>query len=162
MDHDFGSKWHFNASYRYYKLLRATTNQVDVGGFFPGDTLGSAASLSNRPQVPWFFVAGLTTNVTSNTTNDLHYSFLRNYWSWSDPGGIPQFSQLGSNVGGAALEPFGESQNLMLGPYNVATQSVRTRFWDGHDNFLRDDWTMLEGQSPPYLRRCLPTQLGLA
>ena len=145
LDHDFGSKWHFNSSYRYYKLLRATTNQVDVGGAFPGDTLGSAASLSNRPQVPWFLVAGLTTNVTSNTTNDLHYSFLRNYWSWSDPGGIAQFSQLGANVGGAALEPFGETQNEVLSPYNVNTQSVRTRFWDGHDNFLRDDWTMLKG-----------------
>jgi len=27
----------------------------------------------------------------------------------------------------------------------VNTQSVRTRFWDGHDNFIRDDWTMLKG-----------------
>src|SRR5690348_5458403 len=35
LDHDFGSKWHFNAAYRYYKLVRSTTNQVDIGGFFP-------------------------------------------------------------------------------------------------------------------------------
>src|SRR5438094_3785604 len=25
LDHDFGAKWHFNSSYRYYKLVRATT-----------------------------------------------------------------------------------------------------------------------------------------
>jgi Carboxypeptidase regulatory-like domain len=144
IDHDFGSKFHFTSSYRYYKLVRSTTSQVDVGGFFPGDTLGTAAALSVRPQQPWYFVAGLTINVTTNTTNDLHYSFLRNYWSWSNPGGVPQFAQLGTDVGGAALEPFGETANP-LAPYNVNTQSVRTRFWDGHDNFLRDDWTMLKG-----------------
>jgi hypothetical protein len=148
VDHDFSPKWHFNSSYRYYKLVRATTNQVDVGGAFAGDTLGAGAALSQRPQVPWYFVAGLTTNITSNTTNDLHYSYLRNYWSWQDPGGIAQFSQLG-----AAIEPLGESTiscfgvtcPVTLGPYNVNTQSVRTRFWDGHDNFLRDDITMLKG-----------------
>src|SRR5579859_2467500 len=140
VDHDFGSKWHFNAAYRYYGLRLATTSQVDVGGFFPGDTLGTPAALSNRPQQPWYFVAGITTNVTSNTTNDFHYSFLRNYWSWGDPGGVPQFSNIP-----AALEIFGEFSTTALIPYNVNTQSVRTRFWDGHDNFFRDDWTMLKG-----------------
>jgi len=138
--HDFGSKWHFNSSYRYYKLVRTTTNQVDVGGFFPGDTLGTPSALSSRPQQPWFYVAGLTTNVTSNTTNDLHFSYVRNFWSWGDPGGVAQFSQLGG-----ALEPFGEFATTALTPYNVNTQSVRTRFWDGQDKFLRDDWTMLKG-----------------
>ncbi|MGH9741624.1 MAG: carboxypeptidase-like regulatory domain-containing protein, partial [Candidatus Acidiferrum sp.] len=54
LDHDFGSKFHFNASYRYYKLVRSTTSQVDIGGFFPGDTLGTPSALSVRPQQPWF------------------------------------------------------------------------------------------------------------
>ena len=40
LDHDFGSKFHFNSSYRYYTLYRTTTSQVDIGGFFPGDTFG--------------------------------------------------------------------------------------------------------------------------
>ncbi|MGC2831294.1 MAG: carboxypeptidase-like regulatory domain-containing protein [Candidatus Acidiferrum sp.] len=145
IDHDFGSKFHFNASYRYYTLHRTTNSQVDVGGFFTGDTLGTPASQSNRPQQPWYFVAGLTINVTSNTTNDLHFSYLRNYWAWNATGGTPQYSQLGTDVGGAALEPFGEVSTTVLAPYNVNTQNVRTRFWDGQDKFLRDDWTMLKG-----------------
>jgi Carboxypeptidase regulatory-like domain len=140
LDHDFGSKWHFTSSYRYYKLLLATKSQIDVGGFFAGDTLGTPSSLSVRPQQPWYYVAGLTTNITSHTTNDFHFSYLRNYWSWSNPGGVPQFSQLGG-----ALEPFGESATQALTPYNVNTQNVRTRFWDGHDTFIRDDVTMLKG-----------------
>ncbi len=139
LDHDFGSKWHFTSSYRYYRLNLTTGSETDIGGFFPGDTLGNPASVSNRPQQPWFFVAGLTTNVTSNTTNDLHFSYLRNYWAWNAAGGPPQFSQLGG-----ALEPFGESTTV-LAPYNVNTQNVRTRFWDGQDKFLRDDVTMLKG-----------------
>jgi hypothetical protein len=34
LDHDFGPKWHFNSTYRYYHMKRDTTNQVDIGGFF--------------------------------------------------------------------------------------------------------------------------------
>lgn len=140
VDHDFGSKWHFTGSYRFYRLQRTTNSQVDIGGFFPGDTLGTPTSQSNRPQQPWFVVAGLTTNITSNTTNDFHFSYLRNYWAWNATGGPPQFSQLGG-----ALEPLGEFSTTALTPYNVNTQSVRTRFWDGQDKFFRDDLTMLKG-----------------
>ena len=41
-------------------------------------------------------------------------------------------------------EPGGETTSL-LAPYNVNTQSIRTRFWDGHDHFFRDDVTLLKG-----------------
>jgi hypothetical protein len=140
IDHDFGSKWHFNSSYRYYKLIRATPSQVDIGGLFAGDTLGTPAAVSSRPQKPWYLVVGLTTNLTPNLTNDFHYSYLRNFWQWLDKGGLPQFSQLGG-----ALEPLGESHYASLTPYNVDTQNVRTRFWDGKDHFFRDDLTLLKG-----------------
>src|ERR1700719_129543 len=61
VDHDFGAKWHFMSSYRYYHLKRATDDQVDIGGFFQGDTLGTPTALTNRPQVPWYLVLGETT-----------------------------------------------------------------------------------------------------
>ncbi len=140
IDHDFGAKWHFNSSYRYYKLIRATPSQIDIGGLFPGDKLGTPAAVSSRPQKPWYLVVGLTTNITPNLTNDFHYSYLRNFWQWLDRGGLPQFSQLGG-----ALEPLGESHYSSLTPYNVDTQNVRTRFWDGKDHFFRDDLTLLKG-----------------
>jgi Carboxypeptidase regulatory-like domain len=141
VDHDFGSKWHFMVSYRYFKLTKATTNQVDIGGVFKGDTLNVPTALANRPQDPWYVVAGLTTNISSTFTNDFHYSYLRNIWSWADGNAPPQISGLGG-----ALEPFGESSPLqVLSPYNVDTQDIRTRFWDGHDHFLRDDLTKLKG-----------------
>ncbi len=140
LDHDFGSNWHFMSSYRYYKLTRASTSQVDIGGMLPGDTLGVPASVQSRPQQPWFFVIGLTTNIRPNLTNDFHYNYLRNYWSWSGAEDTPQFSQLGG-----ALEIFGESATASLVPYNLNTQSVRTRFWDGQDHMFRDDLSWLRG-----------------
>jgi hypothetical protein len=139
IDHDFGPKWHFMSSYRYYHLKRATDDQVDIGGFFGGN-VGNPTALTNRPQVPWYLVLGMTTNVSSNVTNDFRYSYLRNYWAWASSGDPAQFSTLG-----AALEPFGETRNEALTPYNVNTQQTRTRFWDGKDHFIRDDVSWLKG-----------------
>jgi hypothetical protein len=139
IDHDFGAKWHFTGSYRYYRFVRATNSQVDIGGFFPGDKLGVPASLSSRPQIPWFYVAGLTTDVSPTTTNDFHWSFLRNWWAWGSNDAPVQEAGLG-----AALEPLGETSSP-LAPYNVNTQNVRTRFWDGQDHMFRDDVTTVRG-----------------
>ena len=133
LDHDFGARFHFMSSYRYYHLLRAATSQIDI-------TNGVMSSTANRPQVPWYLVYGLTTNITPNITNDIHYSYLRNFWSWSTKGAPPQVS--GTT---AAIEPFGESATNVLSNYNVNTQNVRTRFWDGQDHLLRDDLTWLKG-----------------
>jgi len=141
LDHDFGSKWHFMSSYRYYHLTRATTDQVDIGGFFPGDTLGTPTSLSNRPQVPWYLVAGITGQLTNNITNNFTYNYLRNFWQWGTAGDPPQFPGLAG-----ALEPGGESATQALLPYNVNTQQTRTRYWDGQDNMFRDDVTWLHGK----------------
>ena len=40
---------------------------------------------------------------------------------------------------GGALEPNGESATNVLAPFNLDTQDVRTSFWDGQDNMIRDD-----------------------
>ena len=144
VDHDFGDKWHFMSSYRYYNLQNAGNQQVDIGGLVPGDTLGIPHTLASLPQQPWFLVAGLTGNITNNFTNDIRYSFLRNWWQWGRYGGVPQFPGLGG-----ALEPGGEggaSTGFALTPYNVNTQNTRTRFWDGQDNMIRDDATWIHGK----------------
>jgi Carboxypeptidase regulatory-like domain len=140
IDHDFTQKWRFNSSYRYFNQSQASNSQVDIGGFFSGDKSGVPVATASHPLAPWYFVAGLTTTVTTNTTNDFHYSFLRNDWSWVTNNAPAQVSGLGG-----AMEPFGESATNVLAPVNVNTSSIRQRTWDGHDNFLRDDVTMLKG-----------------
>jgi len=139
IDHDFSAKWHWFASYRYFKLTQAYSSQYDIGGFFPGDTKGVPDSTASRPYQPSYLVSGLTTNITSNTTNEFHYSFMRNFWQWGTDNAPPQVSGLGG-----ALEPFGETSNV-LAPFNVNTQNIRTRFWDGQDHFLSDNVSMLKG-----------------
>jgi hypothetical protein len=133
LDHDFGPKWHFYTTYRYYRQQRATGNQIDI-------TDGKPASTAARPSEPWYLTASLSTNVTNALTNDFHYSFLRNWWARSSLGDPPQVTGLGG-----ALEPGGEQSTNVLAPINLDTQNVRTRFWDGKDNMLRDDISWLKG-----------------
>ena len=140
LDHDFGQKWHLMASYRYYRLNNLTSNQVDIGGVLPGDKIGTPIALTPRPQTPWFFVVGVTTNISSSLTNDFHYSYTRNNWVWKGAGAPPQVAGAGG-----VIEPLGESATNVLAPFNVNAQNIRTRIWDGKDNFFRDDISKLKG-----------------
>jgi len=143
VDHDFGPKWHFMSSYRWNKLTANNDNQVDIGGFFSGDTKGVPTSISKGPLQSYLFVAALTTNISTNTTNDFHYSFLRNWWAYARQGDTPQTATLGGALETFSGQTAGEDQDL--GPYNVNTQNTRNRFWDGQDQMVRDDVSMLKG-----------------
>jgi hypothetical protein len=134
LDHDFGSKWHFYTTYRYYRQQRATGNQINIAG-------GKPVSTAARPSKPWYYTASVNTNITNNLTNDFHYSFLRNWWARSSLADPPQVTGLGG-----ALEPEGESSTNVLAPLNLDTQDVRTRFWDGKDHMFRDDVSWLKGK----------------
>ena len=139
IDHDFNDKWHWMASYRDYKLIKLGTQQVDIGGALPGDTLGTPAARAIRPLQPSYWVTGMTTNITPTTTNDFRFSYLRNFWQWGTSAAPPQLPGLGG-----ALEIGGETSSALI-PYNVNTQSVRQRFWDGQDKMIRDDVTKIKG-----------------
>jgi hypothetical protein len=141
IDHDFSDKQHFYLTYRDYKLVSLTGSQVDIGGALPGDKFGIPTAKAPRPQQPSVWTAGLTSVITPTTTNTFVFAYLRQFWQWSDQNGPPQ----GFGLGGA-LEIGGEAgAGSGLIPYNVNTQSVRQRFWDGQDKQLRDDLTMLKG-----------------
>src|SRR5262245_59286028 len=138
LDHDFGPKWRFMASYRYYDFNQLANTQIDIGGLL-GGSLGQAVSKAPRVQKPGYFVVGLTTSISPRLTNDFHYNYLRNYWEWGTAGAPPQLPGLGG-----AVEIGGESANALI-PYNVNTQNVRQRFWDGQDHAFRDDLSLVEG-----------------
>ncbi len=140
IDHDFGQKWHLMTSYRYFDLFQNTTSQTDIGGLL-GGSLGQGVATAPRVQKPSYWVAGLTTTITPTITNDFHYNYLRNYWEWGTVGAPPQFAGLGG-----AVEIGGEtaSTNALI-PYNVNSQSVRQRFWDGQDHLFRDDLSWVKG-----------------
>src|SRR6478609_3086293 len=60
VDRDLHQNHRLMLSYRYFHLYQSTTSQVDIGGFFPGNTLGVPKTLTDRPQTPSFYIAGLT------------------------------------------------------------------------------------------------------
>ena len=139
VDHDFSEKWRFMSSYRYYGLSQLTTNQLDIGGALPGDTLGTIAARAPRPQKPDYLVAGLTTNITPTMTNNFVVNYTRIWWQWATSAAPPQLPGLGG-----ALEIGGETTQALI-PYNVNNQSTRQRFWDGHDLLFKDDVTKITG-----------------
>jgi hypothetical protein len=143
LDHDFGTKNHFTATYHFYSFNPLVSRQVDIGGGIPGDTLGQPGSNATTPALPSMFTAQLTSSLSPDTTNTFVYSYLRNYWQWS---GIYLAPQNVGSVGtlGGVMELSGETSNGLI-PYNVNTQSTRTRFWDGIGQTFRDDLTMIRG-----------------
>ena len=139
VDHDFGPKWRFFSSYRYFRQDNPDTHQVDVGGLLPGDTLGKAAAVTSTPDLPRYFVAGITTTISPSLTNEFHFNYLRNFWQWLRPGAVPQIAGIP-----AALGIGGESTNALI-PMNIDTQNARQRLWDGHDFDYRDNMNWLKG-----------------
>jgi len=145
IDHQFGDRWHWMASYRYLRLESASTAQVDIGGALPGTKFGQPTSTASRPQINGFIVTGLTTNVTPRVTNDLRFSYLRQFWQWGTAQAPPQIAGLGGAVEiGPGDATSAESTNALI-PYNVNTQSIRLRFWDGQDKQVQDNVTMIKG-----------------
>lgn len=144
IDHDFGKNWHLMSSYRMYDFVRTPTVQTDIGGFFPGDQLGQIKATAQRPEKPWYLVAGLTTIITPRLTNDFHFNYLRNFWAWQTQLGPPQVSGIPGAIEIAPSSGNSESSQALI-PYNVNTQSVRIRFWDGHDWYYRDDLSYIHG-----------------
>lgn len=149
IDHDFSEKWHFFTSYRQMRLVSLTTNQVDIGGVISGDQLGQPAAIAPRDQIPSLWTAGLTTTLSATSTNNFVYSYTRNFWQWGSVNAPPQLPGLGGAVeiaSGAsnAIAESATAANILI-PYNINTQSVRQRFWDGQDNMFKDDVTTIKG-----------------
>src|ERR1700761_6084499 len=140
IDHDFGSKWRFFSSYRIYKNVDPTTDQVDIGGLLPGDKFGVPASASSDIQQPRSLIAGITGTLSPTLTNEFHFSYLRNQWQWLRAGASPEEPGYPG-----AIEIGGESQYNALIPLNVNTQQARARLWDGHDFEYRDNLSKLVG-----------------
>jgi hypothetical protein len=139
LDHDFGAKWRFFGSYRYFSQSNPTQNQVDIGGLLPGDTLGTPASASQFPLGPRFLVTGITGTLTPNLTNEGHISYTRNQWQYLRAGATP--NSAGTT---GAVEIGGETTQALI-PINVDTQDARNRLWDGHDYDYRDTLSWLHG-----------------
>ena len=133
IDRDLHANHRLMLSYRYFHLYQLTTSQVDIGGFFPGNTLGVPKSLTDRPQTPSFYVAGLTSVLTPRLINDFRFSYTRNSWEWGSAGAPAQLPGLG-----AALE-------LGLLPYETARGNALSRYWNGHDYVVRDDLSLVHG-----------------
>lgn len=139
IDHNFGSKLRWTTRYSWYKENIPTTNELDIGGLAPGDTLGQYASASHNNNQPAQFVTGLESTLTSNLTNSFHFGYTLNDWTWIREGVLPQFA---GEPGPVEID--GESTNA-LNPINVDTQNSRQRTWQEHNWDFRDELAWVHG-----------------
>ena len=139
LDHDFGDKWRFFASYRIDEEVNPSTNQIDIGGVLPGDKFGVPASASNNPIDPRYFVAGLTGTLTPNLINEFHFSYLLNDWQWIRQGVTDALSTVPAGI------EFSDSHFGCMCPLNMDTQDARNRVWDGHDWNYSDTISWIRG-----------------
>jgi hypothetical protein len=146
IDHQFGDRWHWMASYRYNHLLNLSTNQVDIGGALPGNTLGQPTATAPRPQISGFISTALTTNISPRFTNDFRFNYLRQFWQWGTAQAPPQLPNLGGavEIGPGDIATSAESAQALI-PYNINTQNIRLRFWDGQDKQFSDNATLIKG-----------------
>ena len=126
-DYNISSRWQFMASYRYGKTDTSTLAQVDITG-------GKPVATSQRPLAPRYFVAGVTTQITSTMNNEFRFNFLRHWWEWATKKPAPQVSGTA-----AALQIFSEGAGNALVPYNIDTQNARGRIWNGKDFTFQDN-----------------------
>jgi hypothetical protein len=138
IDHDINDRLRWYVTYRDQKLVNLTTNQTDVSGIL-GGTKGVPTATAPRPQQPSVWVTGLTATISPTLTNNLVFNYTRTFWQWGSQNAPPQLPSLSG-----AVEIGGESTGALI-PYNINTQSVRQRFWDGQDKLLRDDLTKIRG-----------------
>ncbi|MCC6589606.1 MAG: carboxypeptidase regulatory-like domain-containing protein [Bryobacterales bacterium] len=131
IDRDLTSKHRLMLSYRYYHLYQFTTSQVDIGGFFPGNTLGQPKALTDRPQTPSFYVAGLTSVLSPRLINDFRANYTRNSWEWGSAGAPAQLPGLTAAVDSPYL------------PYEVNRNNSLSRYWNGQDKVVKDDLSLV-------------------
>src|SRR3989475_2573038 len=147
IDQDFNSQHRFFTSFRAQHLINTVNTQVDVGGLLPGTTRGQYGSTATRVQTPELLVFGLASTLSPTLTNDLRLSYLWNWWGWGAAGIPPQLTGLGGALEIASpTDTDAETSGTgALIPYNVNTQSVRQRTWDGQDKMIRDDLSWVHG-----------------
>jgi hypothetical protein len=139
IDHDFGDKWRFNASYRLFNDIAPSANQIDIGGLLPGDKLGVPAAVSSNPAAPKYFVMGLTGTLTPHLINEFHLSYLLNDWGWIRQGVTNALPNVPAGI------EFADSAFGCMCPVNMDTQDARNRVWDGHDWTYSDTISWVKG-----------------
>ena len=140
IDHDFGTRNRFFATYRYMSLTNLTTNMVDIGGVLPGRHLRHAGG--RRAARPEAGLLGVRPHHQHSSHRHQRHSFQL----------YPQLLAVGQRVHRAASAGTGrharnrrrERRRNALIPYNVNSQNVRQRFWDGQDKMIKDDVTWIK------------------
>lgn len=119
LDYNFNDRWRFDSSLRYSRTDETGIAQVDIGGVYPGNTLGSPSGTEVLPRRPRLFSGALTGNPTNNITNELRFGYVRAFLGFTRAAPISPVAS--ANM---ALDV---ATTLLAEPVDVATGNSRSQ-----------------------------------
>jgi Carboxypeptidase regulatory-like domain len=146
LNYTINSKWSSFVSYQYAGTQRTGSEQINIEGPLP-------KAVSGDPYYSGFVTFQLQGQLTPKLLSVTHGSFLRNFWGWTRVAPAPFVT--GANGTVQAMQIAGEDQGeegdfggtgkLFADPININTQQARPRVWNGHDWFIGQDFTKIQG-----------------
>lgn len=139
LDYKISQNWSAFATYHYSNTRRAGTEQF---------SLLTSQSVATDPIQNWFGTYQVTGQLTPTLTSVTHGSFLKAWWGWGRSNPVPLVSGVGQalSVAGEGTGTFNSTGKLLADPVVIATQSARSRVFDGHKWYLAQDFSWVKGR----------------
>lgn len=142
LDYKINAKWSAFATYHYANVARVGTEQFSI--------LNTSAPVSTAedPIKPQFWTFEVTGQLSPNWTSVSHGSYLRDWWGWTrqPPNPLVSGTQQALVLAGEGSGTNNSTAKLLADPVNLATQSARSRVFDGHKWYLAQDFSWIHGR----------------
>jgi hypothetical protein len=143
LDYKINQKWGAFVTFHTADTRRTGTEQFSI--------LNTAApgSVATDPIYNWFATYQVTGQLTNNLTSVTHGSFLHDWWGWNriNPAPLVSGTDQALALAGEGTGTSNSTTKLIADPVVIATQSARSRFFDGGKWYLAQDFSWTKGRN---------------
>ena len=138
LDHVISEKFRLTANFRYARQFASGVSQVDIAGFAPGDTPGTAVPGVRNNVQPRTWSLQFTATPTPHIINDITVGDARSFWA--DQRDTPR-PQVPGTSGALDVAASFLDQGL-----DETSGNARSRVWNNHNYQLRDNLSWSKGR----------------
>jgi Carboxypeptidase regulatory-like domain len=138
LDYKISKKWTSFATLHTADIRRVGTEQF---------SLLNDQSVAKDPIRPWYVTYQLTGQLTPTLTSVTHGSYLYDWWGWTriNPAPLVSGTEQALSLAGEGTGTSNSTSKLIADPVVIATQSARSRFYDGHKTYIGQDFSWTKG-----------------
>lgn len=138
VDYKISKNWTSFATLHASETSRVGTEQFSIL---------SQRSVAQDPIRPWYATYQLTGQLTPTLTSVTHGSYLYDWWGWTrvNPAPLVSGTDEALALAGEGTGTSNSTSKLIADPIVIATQSARSRFYDGHKWYLAQDFSWTKG-----------------